>query len=123
MRKGRMYKGGWTQDYRVVRIDENNPFVSMARRGRGRPTILEHRYVMAQLLNRCLSDTEVVHHKDGNKLNNAIDNLELTDYSTHATKHLTGMKQRPETCEKKRLLMLGNTRGFQPGHENFNAKH
>jgi hypothetical protein len=42
---------------------------------RGR--ILEHRYVMAQQLGRLLLNSEIVHHKDENKLNNHPDNLEL----------------------------------------------
>ena len=39
--------------------------------------VLEHRYVMSQLLGRPLLKGETVHHKDGNKLNNQPDNLEL----------------------------------------------
>ena len=36
-----------------------------------------HRYLMEKLLGRKLRKEEVVHHIDGNKLNNDIDNLEL----------------------------------------------
>lgn len=38
---------------------------------------LEHRYIMEQHLGRKLLPTEIIHHKDGNKLNNTIDNLEI----------------------------------------------
>lgn len=38
---------------------------------------LEHRLVMAEVLGRPLTDTEVVHHRDGDRLNNTRDNLEL----------------------------------------------
>lgn len=38
---------------------------------------LEHRYVMEQHLNRSLLPGENIHHLDGNRQNNAIDNLEL----------------------------------------------
>jgi hypothetical protein len=38
---------------------------------------LEHRYVMEQKLGRKLIDRENVHHIDGNKTNNAPENLEI----------------------------------------------
>lgn len=44
--------------------------------------VLEHRLVMEHILGRFLLPTEVVHHKDKNKLNNSPDNLEL--FSTNA---------------------------------------
>lgn len=41
--------------------------------------ILEHVYVMSEHLGRPLYPTERVHHIDGNRENNSIDNLELWD--------------------------------------------
>lgn len=40
-------------------------------------TILEHRFVMAKVLGRALTNRELVDHMDGNKLNNSPDNLRL----------------------------------------------
>ena len=43
----------------------------------GRAHELEHRYVMAKHLGRPLAADEAVHHVDGDRLNNALENLEL----------------------------------------------
>jgi hypothetical protein len=47
----------------------------------------EQRVVMELFLGRSLSETELVHHKDGNKHNNDIGNLELTNREDHARHH------------------------------------
>jgi len=54
----------------------NNHGYALIRTGPGK-WVLEHRLVMEQILNRPLAKDERIHHKDGNKLNNAPGNLEL----------------------------------------------
>lgn len=49
--------------------------------------ILEHRKIMAELIGRPLTSREVVHHKDGNTSNNAIENLELMNRDEHTRLH------------------------------------
>lgn len=64
---------------------------------------MEHRWVMECHLGRRLRRDEIVHHIDGDKLNNALANLELTDAKAHSSHH---NNKHPRT---KRCAVCGAT--------------
>lgn len=52
-----------------------------------RGMVLQHCEVMEIFLGRELREDEVVHHRDENKANNAIENLEVLTRAEHARLH------------------------------------
>ena len=49
--------------------------------------VLAHRAVIEESLGRYLEPHEVIHHKNENKRDNRIENLEITNRSDHAAHH------------------------------------
>ncbi len=65
--------------------------------------IYEHRFVMEQAVGRFLKSSEFVHHRNANKKDNHLSNLEITSPSEHSRRH----KEKPKKvfkctrCRKK----------------------
>ena len=70
-----MWKGGilYSNGYKYIYCPDHD---NVTRKTSGM-YVGEHTYVMSKHLGRALSDDEVVHHKNGNKTDNRLDNLEL----------------------------------------------
>ena len=68
---------------------------------------LLHRLLYEDANNLTLLSTTIVHHKDGNKLNNSLDNLELMTKSEHNRIHHKNKKNSVETIHKMRISKLG----------------
>lgn len=66
----------------------------------------EHRFIIEQFLGRKLKRNEVVHHINGNKNDNRIENLQLMSLSEHSKLHNTNKKisteQRKKLSEKSK---------------------
>ena len=65
--------------------------------------VYEHRVVMARCLGRELFPYEIVHHKDGNRSNNNIENLELLPHQGRHNKRVQSVFQ--ENIALKLLLL------------------
>jgi len=80
------WKGGrrkTSQGYMYVRLQLNDMFPQMTNKS---GYVFEHRLVMAQHIGRCLLKQEVVHHKNGIRDDNGIENLELMPDSLNHSK-------------------------------------
>jgi len=86
--------------YMAYRIGENHPNYKNGTKCRPDGYLRDsktdrylHRIIMENHLGRKLTDIEVVHHIDGNKKNNSVDNLDIHTNSSHRKLEVINQKR------------------------------
>lgn len=95
-----MFVRGWCKGHYLKWWKYGNPLVNNNKLDNGSGTITkkgyrlitingkrvyEHRYLLENKIGRKLSKEEHTHHKDHNKLNNLLENLEVIDIKEHGS--------------------------------------
>ena len=86
--------------YRMVDAPSGHPYarckgIGSGKMGGSTGYIKEHRAIMEQHLGRILHPHEHIHHKNHDKLDNRLENLELLSVSEHMRLHWINPRKRP----------------------------
>lgn len=98
----------------IIKNDEELKYKYRGKKVNGKRIDMQ-RYVMEQILGRKLTKDEIVHHIDGNKLNNDPSNLQIMSRAEHARLHMKEgslyvLTRSPE--EKSRIAKEAWEKGF-----------
>lgn len=94
---GRTVKG---DGYIQVKLQRDDFFYPMTNRDR---YVTEHRLVMAKYMGRCLHRWEIVHHRNGVRLDNSLENLQLVDVDKHS--QITILERRVKQLEERVIIL------------------
>ena len=108
MPQGRPYLAGalhpdWTGGRHIDRTHGYVMVYVPGIKGRGR-YIPEHRLLVERALGRKLHPREIVHHLNGDKTDNRLENLELLSQKRHVSYHLARVRGFAVTAEQRQRL-------------------
>lgn len=102
----------------ITRFYNDNGYVSFLDRehplSSSQGKVYYHRHVMSLHIDRWLESHEYVHHIDGDRSNNNIENLKLTNSSEHAREHIY---ESMNVIPIKERECLGCGKVFLPDHD------
>lgn len=119
--KGGRFKN--SQGYIIVNVQPDDFFYPMSRLGQ----IAEHRLVIAKSLNRCLLPWEIVHHKNGVKGDNRLENLILLPsrifhlVDTQIKRHIGSLENRIRVLETRVIQLEAENILLRKNEEVANA--
>lgn len=108
----------------TAKIHKNNYYMITSHK-EGNNGKLLHRLIYEDFWNVKLPQEIHVHHKDGNKINNCILNLEAITKAEHTYLHMKGVPKSDETKHKLSESMKGENHPFygKYGKQHPNAKY
>jgi len=86
----------------------NSGYYRISSKKEGNHGKMLHRLIFEDHHNIEIPEDSIIHHKDGNKLNNDIDNLILMSRGEHSTLHHIGMKHSDETKKNFSKMRKGH---------------
>ena len=96
--------------YILIRLQPDDFFYPMANK---QGCVLEHRLIIAKHLKRCLHKWEVVHHKNGVRDDNRLENLELLPHGRfhlvdlHTKSYIKSLEKKIESLEYEVAYLRG----------------